>query len=86
MNTAGFVIILSYTNSLRKKRNFCIKKAADDIQGEESKFIGNKSQLMPVERTAPLAVRKQLSFMLKVSFKVLQSEKQKGVREVLIEK
>lgn len=85
MNTAGFVIILSYTNSLRKKRNFCIKKAADDIQGEESKFIGNKSQLMP-ERTAPLAVRKQLSFMLKVSFKVLQSEKQKGVREVLIEK
>lgn len=76
MNTAEFVIILSYTNSLGEKQNFCTKKAADDIQGEESKFIGNKSQLMPVERTAPLAVRRQLSFMLKLSFKGLQSEKQ----------
>lgn len=76
MNTAGFVIILSYTNSLGKKRNFWIKKAADDIQGEESKFLGNKSQLMPVERTASLATRKQLSVVLKESFNILQPEKQ----------
>lgn len=75
MNTDGFVIILNYTNSLGRKINFCTKKAADDMQEEESKFIGNKSQLMPAERTAPLAGRKKLSFILKVSFKVLQSEK-----------